>query len=292
MSHDSNAPEPPPLGTRAQVDVAALSHKGYLRANNEDHYLVSRFGRFLEPLLSNMRELVPNHFEELGYAMVVADGMGGAAGGEIASALAIASLANLCFETPDWIFGQTEPELERIMERMAHRYRRVDALLKARARADEALAGMGTTLTLAGNVGPNLILVHVGDSRAYLFRAGHLRRLTRDHTLVQQMLDLGLVTAEDQIAKPLRHALTNVLGGGEQPCTVDVHKLGLANHDKVLLCTDGLTNMVDDATIERALASPEPANKTCAALVDAALANGGKDNVTVALANYRFVFDL
>lgn len=270
------------------VDCAGRTHCGLVRENNEDCFLVGRVGRFHETRHTNIPGVIPLFLQETGYGMVVTDGMGGAAGGELASELAIQTLFNLALETPDWIFSDAPSQGERIMERMAYRYRRIDLLLREQGRTHDELAGMGTTMTLACSIGRSLLLTHVGDSRAYLFRAGRLQQLTQDHTVVQRLMDHGLIEREDQISEQLRHTLTNVLGGTGKPCSVDVRRIVLADQDKVLLCTDGLTGMVDEAAIANILTAAAPADATCAALIDATLAAGGKDNVTVALAQYRF----
>jgi PPM family protein phosphatase len=272
-----------------QVDLAALSHPGKVRPNNEDHFLVVRFNRALQTVLTNLPEgLIPLRAEEVGYGMVVADGMGGMAAGEVASRLAIRTLINLTLATPDWILTRGGPEIERVMQRMAERYRRVDAALREEARADPSLSGMGTTMTLACSVGADLILAHVGDSRAYLLRGGALHPLTRDHTLVRELVDRGVVRPEQAASHPFRHVLTRALGGSGGEIEAEVQWVSLADEDQLLLCTDGLTDMVDATTIGSILRSSASSDDACLTLVELALQNGGKDNVTVVLARYRF----
>jgi protein phosphatase len=272
-----------------QVDLAALSHAGKVRPNNEDHFLVVRFHRALQTMLTNLPEgLLPLRAEEGGYGMIVADGMGGMAAGEVASRSAIRTLINLALATPDWVMLQGGPEIERVMQRMAERYRRVDAALREEAEADPGLAGMGTTMTLACSLGANLILAHVGDSRAYLLRGGALHSLTRDHTLVRELVDRGVVRPEQAAQHPFRHVLTRALGGSGGEIEAEVQQVLLADADQLLLCTDGLTDMVDATTIGAILQSSASSDDACQALVDLALQKGGKDNVTVVLARYRF----
>src|SRR6516165_8140497 len=175
---------PGATSSAVQVDLAARSHAGRVRPNNEDHFLVVRLHRALQTMLTNLPEgLLPFRAEEVGYGLVVADGMGGMAAGEVASRSAIRTLINLALATPDWVMMKEGPEIARVMQRMAERYRRVDAALREEAQADPSLAGMGTTMTVARSVGDELVLSHVGDSRAYLLRGGQLHLLTRDHTL-------------------------------------------------------------------------------------------------------------
>jgi protein phosphatase len=274
----------------AQVELAARSDQGHVRPNNEDHFLVLRFHRALETLLTNLPDgLVPVRAAEVGYGMVVADGMGGMAAGEVASREAIRTLINLALATPDWVLRGGEPEMERVMERMADRYQRVNAILREEAQANPKLAGMGTTMTLACSLGHDLILTHVGDSRAYLVRGGQLHLLTHDDTLVQELVDRGIVHPEQAATHLFRHVLTRSLGGGGGEIQAQTRRITLADQDQLLLCTDGLTDMVDTWTIGSTLRSAPSANDACQALVTQALQNGGKDNVTVVLARYRFV---
>jgi protein phosphatase len=272
-----------------QVDLAAESHQGKVRPNNEDHFLVIRYNRAFQTRLSNLPEgFIPLQAEEVGYGMVVADGMGGSAAGEVASRLAIRTILNLALTTPDWIMMKGGPESVRVMQRMAERYRRVDAALREEAQADPSLWGMGTTMTVARSVGDELVLSHVGDSRAYLLRGGQLHLLTRDHTLVRELVERGVVHPEEAANHPYRHVLTRVLGGGGVEVEAEVQRVSLADEDQLLLCTDGLTEMVDPTTIGAILRSSPSSDDACRRLVEVALENGGEDNVTVVLARYRF----
>jgi serine/threonine protein phosphatase PrpC len=275
--------------SQVQVDVAATSHQGLVRSKNEDHYLVVRFGRVLETLLTNLPgNLIPPHSEERGYGIVVADGIGGSVGGEIASRMAIARLIYLVLYTPDWILGTGERDVQSVLQRMAERFRHIDTSLRGQSRGDPRLEGMGTTMTLACTLGATVIIGHIGDSRAYLYRDGMLHQLTRDHTLVQSLIDLGRLTPEEAARHPCRHVLTRSLGAGDHPYDADFQRAMIADGDQLLLCTDGLTEMVDEATIATMLTSATSAAAACEELVATALKNGGKDNVTVAVARYRF----
>jgi PPM family protein phosphatase len=281
---------PRPAGpAQAQVELAALSHPGHVRPNNEDSYFVARSARSLQTLLTNLPAgHVADRFEEAGYGMLVADGMGGMAAGEVASRLAVSTLISLVLDTPDWIMRAGEPESERLLQRITERYYRVDAALKEEADAVPSLKGMGTTMTLAFSLGRELFLGHVGDSRAYLRRGDALVQLTRDHTFAQALADIGVIRADEVTTHHLRHALTRALGGRGGPVKADVQRLRLRDGDQVLLCSDGLTDMVEDAAIGAVLGGAGTAADACQALLERALATGGKDNVTVVLARYRF----
>jgi protein phosphatase len=285
---ESEAVWPETGSTRVQVDLSALTHPGLVRANNEDHYLIIRFGRILETLLTSLPEKqIPNRSEEIGYGLIVADGIGGAAAGELASRLVISRLISLILYTPDWIISTDEPQVQRGMQRMAERFREIDTYLRDYASGDAKLLGMGTTMTLAASLGATVTLGHIGDSRAYLYRDGQLHQLTRDHTLVQSLVELRQLTPEQAARHPYRHVLSQALGGGQQGYG-DFQRMTLVDGDQLLLCTDGLTDMVNDPTLASALGQAGSANEACQTLIALALKNGGKDNVTVALARYRF----
>jgi protein phosphatase len=219
--------------------------------------------------------------------MIVADGIGGHAAGEIASRMAISALISLALELPDWILRADEGHAGEIERRSRTRVQEVGAMLVARAESEPALAGMGTTLTAVRSLGRDLMITHVGDSRAYLFRAGALHRLTRDHTYAQLLVDVGHLAPGDVASSPHRHLLTNALGGSITDVQVDTDRVRLEDGDRVLLCSDGLTDLVDDATITSILKGTTRSNEACQRLVQQALDNGGRDNVTVIVAGYR-----
>jgi protein phosphatase len=147
---------------------------------------------------------------------------------------------------------------------------------------------MGSTLTGARSLGRDLLIVHVGDSRAYLLRAGGLHRLTKDHTYAQMLVDCGKLEACDIATSGLGHVLTNALGGSSEHVDVDVDLLRLEDRDRLLLCSDGLSDLVEDDTIAQTLTGAETSAAACAQLVQLALDRGGRDNVTVIVAGYTF----
>jgi serine/threonine protein phosphatase PrpC len=276
-----------PSSSSVHVDVAAKSDKGKKRETNQDHFLVSRAGRHLDTLMSNLPEgELPSRFDETGYIAIVADGMGGAAGGEVASRLAISTLINIVLHVPDWILRLDEEHAQKVMRRAASYYREVNERLVQEARLKPELRGMGTTMTGAYSLGDDLFVVHVGDSRAYLYRDGVLRRLTRDHTHAQMLADAGIIRPEAVGTHRLRHVLTNALGGEESEGNAEIHRMRLFDGDRILLCSDGLHDMVEDEGIVEILKRHKESSPACDALVERALENGGKDNVTVIVAGY------
>jgi protein phosphatase len=278
-----------PFFSTAQIDVSGLSHAGKVRARNEDHFIVTRIGRYLETVLTTLPPgEVPQRAEEAGYAMIVADGMGGHAGGELASRMAISGLVKLALAMPDWIFRLDDSVAIKATQRSKQRFRHLNTLLIEHGRQDPDVRGMGTTLTAARSMGRQLQIVHVGDSRAYLLREARLHRLTRDHTYVQLLVDSGQLSEEEAASFGARHLLVNALGGFDDNVEVDVDQLALMTGDRLLLCSDGLTDLVDDDQIRQVLIECRESAAACRRLVDLALAAGGRDNVTVVVAGYTF----
>ena len=270
------------------VDIAGATHQGHVRENNEDSYLLIRFGRSLEKLATNLDEhLLEQNYSLTGYGMLVADGMGGMAAGEVASRLALSTLIELLVDTTDWTLAlKRDKDVRTVFERMTRRFFQIDKILKDEAVRDETLDGMGTTLTVAGTLGNDLVLGHVGDSRAYLLRANTFRQLTTDHTLAQALIDAGVASSDDPASRSMRHVLTAAIGSLDERVEPQVQRFRLSPEDQLLLCTDGLTEMVDDELIAEVLREAESAQSACQTLIDLALSAGGTDNITVALARF------
>jgi protein phosphatase len=278
------APSPPAV----KVDVGALSHPGKVRDKNEDFYAVVRRSRSRAVLATNLPEgiLLPGEEEEA-YALAVADGMGGRPFGEMASMFALQTAWDLGGQEIHWPVKVNEQEAQTLLEKMEVYAELIDRTLKDLGRQEPALAGMGTTLTVAYTIGLDVFLGHIGDCRAYQFHEGKVCRLTRDHTMAQYMLEAGYLKAGQLRLRQLRHVLTNCLGAGQQTASPDVQHLRLADGDSLLLCSDGLTKMVPEEKIAQTLTRVRVAQDACQALVDQALEAGGKDNITVLLARYR-----
>jgi PPM family protein phosphatase len=272
-----------------EVDVAALSDPGRVRGKNEDHYFVGRFQRAMHTLATNVPdEKMPRSYEETVYAMLVADGVGGSAAGEVASRTAVQALVDLILETPDWIMLLDDRLADEVLKRMERRFQKVRETLVERANADPSLKGMATTMTVAGTVGSELLTAHVGDSRAYVLRRdGRLEKLTRDQTMAQSLADSGAISQEDVARSPYRHVLTSALATRGAFVQVELKRSRIDDGDRLLLCSDGLTDMVPDDRIARVLREAPTSAAACRRLVDEALEAGGKDNVTAVVARYR-----
>jgi protein phosphatase len=271
------------------VDAAGLTHVGLVRTSNEDHYLISRLGRYFETVSTSLPpEDLPARADDASYSLIVADGMGGHAAGEVASRLAIREMIRLAFELPDWIVRIDDRTSDAAAARSQERIEKLNAMVLAGGQDDPALRGMGCTMTLARNLGRVLQIAHVGDSRAYLLRAGQLHRLTRDHTYVQMLVDSGLMSPEEAATSRSRHVLVNVVGGSSDGVHVDVERAPLNNGDRVLLCSDGLTDGVDDDAIRTALTEASTAADACQRLLARALEGAARDNITVVVAIYSW----
>ena len=276
-----------PLFPRVDVDVFGMSDKGPVRERNEDHFLVVRAARSLETVFTNLPEAQAGEaYEESGFGLVVADGVGDAPAGEIASRNAIYLLLNLVLQTSDWQFRWGPKERNTVLWRMKDRFRSVNAALLRDAAAHASLSGMGTTMTAAVTYGNDAIIGHIGDSRAYLVHDGTLIRLTRDHTLGGRLVEEGTHAPSDPLVLEFRGLLLQSLGSREGECHPDVHNYLLQDGDQLLLCTDGLTEMVEEVDIEAALNDATSANSACQRLIELAQDKGGHDNVTVVVARY------
>jgi PPM family protein phosphatase len=201
----------------------------------------------------------------------VADGMGGAQAGEIASRIAVETLG-----AGDASGGASSEE------RLAELVRAANERIHELSRSDEQHAGMGTTMTVALVGEEELTIAHVGDSRAYVLRDGELRRLTRDHSLVEELLEQGKLTPEEASRHPQRSVITRAVGP-ESRVEVDTQTARARDGDVVLICSDGLTTMLDEPSIEQMIKASASLTDAGHALIDAANDAGGRDNITVVL---------
>ena len=269
-----------------RVEFGALTHQGLRRSNNEDHYSVTRRYRAREVLLTNLPVEANTLRQDEAYALAVADGVGGAAFGELASMLALRTGWELTGKAFKWNFNPSKAELDE-MEEAANVYMQlIHQRIQKEAMSQGGYNGMGTTLTCALTMGLDAFIVHVGDSRAYLYRDGKLYRLTTDQTLAETMVAAGMISSVDEVAKKFRNTLVSCLGANMHELDVATNHVKLQNQDRLLLCTDGLTDMVSEENIAAILALTEAPQNQCQKLVDAALAGGGRDNVTVVIGAY------
>jgi serine/threonine protein phosphatase PrpC len=247
-----------------QHKVASKTDTGRVRMINED------FSCAFEPADGEV-------LATKGSLYIVADGMGGHRSGEVASKLAVDTILSEYYASPG-----TDPQ-----DALAAAFLKANRLIFEKSNSDPDLFGMGTTCTAMVLLKDIAYFAHVGDSRAYLYRQGNLRRITRDHSLVEDMIRAGMITPEEARVHPQRNVITRSLG--VQDSIVPDHPespLSILEGDVFLMCSDGLTSLVDDNTIQLVLADNGPAD-ACDQLVALANQRGGTDNITVQIIEIR-----
>lgn len=276
-----------PLSASVRVEIAAASRRGASRKSNDDHYLVIRLGRSQETLATSLSAAdVPASFEENGYAMLVADGLGEGGSGSVASRVALSTIAHLALDQGRWNLRVDPATAMEIMDRAQQFCSRADAAVFAKSLTGSPLTGMTTSLTAAYSAGDNLFIAHVGHSRAYLFRNGSLTLLTRDHTIEQHHANSTRPVAVERRGQDLRHILTDAIGAGGRTPLVDVEQFRLLGGDSIVLCTNGLTDVLDEGQIADVLALPRQPSEQVAILTELAEQHRSEDNATVLLAQY------
>jgi protein phosphatase len=278
--------------SRVTIRCGALTHQGKVRSNNEDHFLVAKLAKSMQIFQTSLKNSGETHFsDEDGYLMVVADGMGGAAAGERASALAVESLESFALNTLMWFLHQEKADESILLGELRKGLEQADRAVMQEADTNARFYGMGTTLTMTYSVSRDLYIVHAGDSRAYLFRDGNLEQITSDHTLVQLLVSGGVLSSEDAKTHARRNIVTNVIGGPSAGVHAEIHKVRIEDGDVLLLCSDGLTEPVEDALIAETLANISDPDAAAHRLVALALERGGPDNVTAVVARYSVTDD-
>ena len=247
MAADRSYKSTPRTRKGALTSFGSRTDIGCLRDHNEDSLVVT------PPLFA------------------VADGMGGHAAGEVASEIAVRVLSELAPEHPDGeALGRAIEEANR-------------AVIQA-AREGRGRQGMGTTMTAAMLEGERLVIAQVGDSRAYLLHQGKLQQLTRDHSLMADMIEAGQLTPEEARTHPQRSVITRALGS-DAHLHPDIYEINVETGDRLLICSDGLSGMIFDDQIENTLRRVQDPQRCASQLVNEAVANGGHDNVTVIVAD-------
>lgn len=243
-------------GEIIQMLVYALTDTGNVRENNEDSYYIS-----------DNKNL--NLF-------IVADGMGGCNGGEVASKYAVETVTKYFFDNYD----NCNKDDESIKKFIKDAITTANSFVFNKSFSDIDLTGMGTTLTLLLIENNNYFVGHIGDSRAYLIRDGSLIQITEDHSYVEELVKLGRITQEEARIHPQKNIITRALGIDED-IEVDIFTGKVLKNDVYLLCTDGLTNMLTDDLILKEFKNSENINEACDNLINLAKQNGGYDNITI-----------
>ena len=266
-----------------QLDFFGITHKGKIRPDNQDHFLVTTLHKAMRVHVTSLPnpELLEMPSQRLASVGMVCDGVGGHAGGEAASRSAIEAIASYVTNTMECFFT-TEPDDgsgEQLLASLRRAAKETHELIGAKAQATGDRKGMATTITMFVAVWPTLYLLQVGDSRCYRFRDGSLEQLTRDQTMAQELLDSGVLSPEQAARSPYANVLSSSLGGAVwKP---EVSRADIRLGDVFLLCTDGLTRHVPDERIRGRMLALTSSEQAARALLQDALDGGGTDNVTV-----------
>ncbi len=261
-------------------DFDGATDRGRVRASNEDQFLIAELSKFLLVHQTSLAIADSTRLEgrRPGYLFLVADGLGGAPEGARASTLAVDQVLRSVLGTMPWFFRLGEHE-EDFQGELKGLFEKCQRQIRADTRENPSREGMGTTLTIAYVLWPRLYVVHVGDTRCYLFRSGLLEQITEDHT-VQVPAPRGPGPAG------VRKVLWNVIGGSSDEVWPEVYKETLRPGDALLLCTDGLTRELSDGRLAEILSASRSAAEATSTFLRAANEAGGRDNVTAVVARF------
>jgi serine/threonine protein phosphatase PrpC len=286
------APDSDEVAPDIELQAAGLSDVGQERERNEDQFLIATLQQTLHVMDTSVSRDALGWLPAggKGILLLVADGMGGTGGGDIASSVAVRTIANyLCNVIPatEGVTPSQSPlrqaTIPGVRQGLKSALEQGDAEVRRVAQSEGASEAMGTTLTMAYMRWPHLYVAHVGDTRCYLFRDDQLFQLTTDHTLAEQLRERTQLEVDE--SSPWHHVLWNALGGGESPSAEpEILRRTLLPKDTLLLCSDGLNKHVTDEEITVALRSAESAEDACKRLVAMANTGGGRDNITVVVA--------
>jgi serine/threonine protein phosphatase PrpC len=264
-----------------EIDVYGLTHAGKVRRDNQDHFLICYLRKQMvvrHTSLPDLTHLVADG-ERLASLAMVADGVGGAARGETASRVALEAVTHYVSRSMRCYYAAGSADDQEFYDALREAAGQSHAELLRHGEEDPDYRGMATTLTLFLGVWPRGYLLQVGDSRCYLLRHGELTQITRDQTMAQEMVDLGIMKAEDAAATRLAHTLTSSIGGRQTD--PKVLRFDMAWGHVLLLCSDGLTRHVSDERLRDVLRSMTSAKQACEDLLQEALDGGGSDNITI-----------
>src|SRR5438270_2201524 len=262
-----------------RVEVFAKSELGGTRDHNEDKCLVADLTKKSASLLPEVRR---HDIGPRGTLLVVADGMGGAAAGEVASAMATDTIYAHLMKT--WN-AENEVTPQRFAYRLKEAVEVANASIHAHAKAHPEVRGMGTTTTAAGVLNDHLYLTQVGDSRAYLIRGGEAHQLTKDQSLMQRLVEAGELTEEEAAQSERRNIILQALGP-DPKVKVDLTHQEVRRGDILVLCSDGLSGQVKKEEIAEIAARERDLQAACDRLIALANERGGPDNITVILARF------
>jgi PPM family protein phosphatase len=272
----------------ARVDASGATHVGKVRQQNEDQYLIAGLRRVVE-----IEETSIPMEHRLGFArgasallLLVADGVGGGKGGEEASSRTLDTIVRYVAGSSLFFSNLSEEDQRALLHDLTLSVQWSHAAVRSEASERASLQGMATTLTMALVLWPRAYVVQIGDSRCYHLRPPALTQVTKDQTIVQELIDQGLLTSSAAQRSPMSHVLSQAVGHKESEIWPDISSLDLRGGDTLLLCTDGLTKHVPDARIAELMTKAASAKEACAILVGAALEDGGSDNITVVVTRF------
>ncbi|TWU40810.1 PP2C family protein-serine/threonine phosphatase [Novipirellula artificiosorum] len=287
MDHPHRQANRPAPRSLLRIRTAGQTDVGRVREQNQDQFLIGKICRALQVLSTSLQTPADAAFVGRGSAdvMLVADGMGGHAGGEKASQLAVEYLARHLIREPAPVAMPGDVPETRLIQGLVSLLRSAHAEILRVSQSRTEHHGMGTTLTMAHLVLPRMIVLHAGDSRCYLIREGIAQQLTTDHTLARKMVEAGEMKPEDEATSRWSNVLWNVLGGQiEGDLVAEVHTVDLQEGDAVVLCSDGLHRHVDAELLAMTVAEGDDPESICSELIRITNQAGGEDNVTVVVA--------
>jgi protein phosphatase len=278
---------PTPAGAELVVTSFGITDKGKVRSTNEDQFLTAELTKAMRVCQTSLAGPRMQVGEERAHLFLVADGMGGHRAGERASTLAVTAIEHFTLNSFKWFFGTDSSEAKKVLAQFQSALTQADTAIVEEAAEKPELHGMGTTVTMAFQLGAQLCVVHVGDSRAYLFRERQLHQLTRDHTLVADLVRTGVIQPDEAAGHRMRHVITNVVGGPEAGVKVEARALQIQAGDRMLLCSDGLSEAVTDDVIAATLDEERNVEAAAKKLLTLAMAGPAKDNITLVVASFE-----
>ena len=264
-----------------EIDVYGLTHPGSVRIENQDHFLICALKKQMVVRLTSLPDAdnLMAEPERLASLAMVADGVGGGAKGADASRIALEAVAKYVSSSMRCYYAQGLADDRELSETLQEGALQWHLELVRRGEENQEYRGMATTLTLYLGVWPRAYLLQVGDSRAYLLRRNELIQISRDQTMAEELVDLGVLTRADASDSPLAHRLSSSIGGSQTAPVVT--RFNMAWGNVLLLCSDGITKHVSDERLRERLRSMTSAKQVCEDLLQDALEGGGSDNITV-----------
>lgn len=270
------------------VDAHGVTDRGRVRRSNEDQFLVAALHKVVEIHGTSIPEAYQHRFDSQARALIllVADGVGGRPGGDAASSLTLDAIVSYVTTSMRCFYKLDEQIPTDLLDELAQVVRESHDRLRSHAMGVPDHEGMATTLTMAHVLWPRVYIVQIGDSRCYHLREGRLLQVTRDQTVVQDLVDRGALDPDDAANSPFSSMLLQAIGGDSDINPV-ITRVDMRAGDTLLLCTDGLTKHVADEEMRTVLLDTPTAEGACRELRDTALTRGGTDNVTVVVSRFR-----